>query len=124
MANTATAKTALPIQVCGVNVVPYVVSIDTVDTDLTVRTAANDKAMVAVVGIMFSEGTAANLGLKSDSGNTYVTLELAANQGLYLPLSGDVCFATQPGEDLIIRSSAAISSMLLYVIDTSKIVVR
>lgn len=121
MANAATAQTALPINVFGVNVVPYVISIDTVDTDLTIRTPANTNAIAAVVGLMFSEGTAATVTFKT--GNTTLSgLELAANQGLYLPVAKQVYIATQPGEALKVRSSAAITNMLMFVVETSRII--
>lgn len=90
------------------------VAIDTVDTDLTIKDPAADE-LVMVLGVHFSEGGAAhNLTLKSGS-TTNLVLELAANQGLSHPLGSGVFFVTQPGEDLIIQSSAALSNMLLYV---------
>ena len=122
MANTATVQTALPILVkgVGVNAIPYVIAIDTTGADLTIKTPGGG-GMVVVVGLMFSEGTAGNLIFKTGS-TTLVTLELAANQGLFLPLGNQVYMATQPGEALKIQSSMAITSMLMYVAETSKVV--
>ena len=122
MANTATAQTALPIQTrgVGVNVTPYVIAIDTVDTDLTIITPANSSAMAVVVGLMFSESTAANITFKSGS-TTLLKVELSGSQGLYLPLGDQVYLATQPGEALKIQSSAAITNMLMFVAETSRV---
>lgn len=122
MSNTATAQTALPITTrgVGVNVTPYVIAIDTVDTDLTIVTPTGT-AMACVVGMMFSEGTAGTLTFKSGT-TTLMALELAANQGLFLPLGDQVYFATQPAEALKIRSSVAITNMLVYVASTSRVV--
>jgi hypothetical protein len=122
MVNTATAQTALPIHTksVGLDIVPHVVTIDTVDTDLTIVTPTGT-AMACVVGIMFSEGTAGTLTFKSGT-TTLMALELAANQGLFLPLGDQIYFATQPGEALKIRSTVAITNMLIYVASTSKVV--
>lgn len=114
-ANTATARTALPIRVGGVApVVPYTLTFDTVDTDLTVVTPSSNK-MACVVGAFSSEGTASNVTFKSGT-TSYVIPELAANQGILVPVSNHAMFCTQPGEALKISVSAAISYMLLYVI--------
>lgn len=122
MANTATAQTALPIhpKSLGVDVTPYVIAIDTADSDLTIITPSAG-AMVCVAGIMFSEGTAGTLTFKSGT-TPLMALELAANQGLFLPLGSQIYFATQPGEALKIRSSVPITNMLIYVASTSRVV--
>lgn len=123
MANTATVQPALPIQTrgVGVDIIPYVVSIDTVDTDLTIKTPSYTTGMVVVVGMMFSEANAQTVTFKSGT-TTQVAFELAPYQGLYLPLGDQVYLATQPGEALKIRSSAAFTSALIYVAETSRVV--
>lgn len=122
MANTATAQSDLPIITKGmdVNAIPYVVSIDTADTDLTIVTPTGTQ-MACIVGMMFSETSPLTLTFKSGS-TLLLAVKLSANQGLYLPLGNQVYFATQPGQALAIRSSAAITNMLIYVTRTSRVV--
>lgn len=114
-ANSATARTALPIRIGGASpVVPYTLTFDTVDTDLTVVTPSSNK-MACVVGVFGSEGTASNVTFKSGT-TAYVIPELAANQGMLVPVSNHALFCTQPGEALKLSVSAAMSYLLLYVI--------
>jgi hypothetical protein len=116
MANTATAQTALPIKIgkggASGYVVPYVVVIDTVDTDLTIRDPAADN-YAAIVGIQYLEATAHNVTFKSGS-TTLVALEKPASSGMSERIGAPIIVAAK-GDALVIRSSAAISSMLVYV---------
>lgn len=121
MANSAAAQTALPIKTkgVGVDIIPYLISIDTVDSDLTIKTPTTN-GLVVVVGLMFSETNAQTLTFKSGT-TTQIAFELAPYQGLYLPLGQQVYLSTQPGEALKIRSSAAFTSALIYVAETSRV---
>lgn len=115
-ANSATVQTALPIRVNGLGpVYPYVVAFDTTSSDLTIRTPSSGN-MVCIVGMQMSETNAANLIFTSGS-TQLLTLELAANQGVYDPIDEGASFCTQPSEALKIQTSAAITNMLLYVIE-------
>lgn len=82
----------------------------------TILTPATGNS-IALCGMLYQEATAHNLTLYSGA-NIHVTLERVANDGLYLPL-GKPAFATIAGEALRIDASAAISSMLLYVVEFS-----
>src|SRR5690349_5662410 len=96
-ANTATAQTALPIRVGGAGyVVPYKVTFDTTASDLTVVTPGSGK-MACIVGMTFSEASASNVTFTSGS-TSLLTLELAANSGVYDKISNGAFFCTQPGE--------------------------
>ena len=114
-ANTATAQTAQNIRVGGSGpVTPYVVAIDTVDEDLTIVTPSSDK-MACIVGLGVSEGTATNVTFKSGSTTLFVP-ELAANQGMLKPIDKGILLCTQLGEALKIQASAAISNLLIHVV--------
>lgn len=117
-ANSATAQTALPIRVGGSGpVTPYVIVIDTADTDLTIITPSADK-MACIVGALESETSATNLTFKV--GTTAVAVpELAANQGILVPISNHAMICGGLGEALKTQASVAISKMLLYVIQAS-----
>lgn len=118
MSNTATAQTALHIRVGGnLTVVPYVVSFDTGGQDLTIRTPATGK-MIFLVGMFMSETDATNITFKSGS-TTLVVPEIAANQGILVPIKNHVILATQPSEALKMQVSVAVSSILLYVVEGS-----
>jgi hypothetical protein len=116
--NDATAQTALPIRVGGAGyVVPYLVDIDTVDTDLTIVTPATGK-MACVVGAFGAETSATNVTFKSGT-TTQVIPELATNQGFLLPIANHALVCSQPGEALKIAASVAISSLILYIVQAS-----
>ena len=120
-ANTATVQAALPIRLPnGVGpVYPYVVAIDTTGSDLTIRTPATGN-MVCVVGWQFAETNAANITFKSGT-TTNVVFELAANQGVLESIHREPLYCTQPSEALKVQSSAAISSLLFYVVEPSRL---
>lgn len=115
MANTATAQTALNIRVGGCGpVVPYVCTFDTTAQDLTIVTPGTSN-MAAIVGAFMSETSASNVTFKSGS-TTLVIPELAANQGILLPIKNHALLVTQPGEALAIQVSVAVSYLLLYIV--------
>ncbi len=121
--NTATEKTALPIRVYGVGPVrPYEITLDTTDTDLTIRTPVSGN-MACIVGIDLSEGTAANVTFSSAS-DTNLYLELAANQGLAQNIGQGIFYCSQPGEALKVKSSAAITGFWINVIEAARLEVR
>lgn len=120
-ANSATAQTALPIKV-GVYsdpVVPYVVAFDTTASDLTIVTPDSGK-MACVVGMGVSETSATNITFKSGSTTLFVP-ELAANQGVYDKISNGAILCTQPGEALKIQVSVAVSNMILYIVQATRL---
>jgi len=119
-ANAATAQTPLLMQIGGraVPVTPVVVTFDTTAQDLTIFTPASGK-MACVVGLNFSEGTAANLTVKSGS-TTLVTWELATNQGVLSPIGNHAIFCGAVGEAIKFNVSAVISTMLVYVAEADR----
>jgi hypothetical protein len=117
--NSATEKTALPIRIYGAGPVrPYEIVIDTVDTDLTIRTPASGN-MACIVGIDMSEGTAANFTFSTGT-DTNLYMELAANQGLAQNLGEGIFYCTQPGEALKVKSSAAITGFWVNVVEAAR----
>ena len=115
MSNAATAQTALNIRVGGAGpVTPYVCTFDTTGSDLTIVTPATGK-MAAIVGAFMSETSASNITFKSGT-TTLVIPELAANQGILLPIGNNILLATQPGEALKVQVSVAVSYLLLFVV--------
>ena len=117
MANTATLLGAIPAGYTDVGdsaaVQVYNISIDTAASDLTIYTPDSDKRW-ACLGILYSESAAHNLTLKSGS-TTLATLEFSSgglSQGLG---EGAFLMGVDEGDGFVIQSSAAISSMLIYV---------
>ncbi len=103
MASTATRLTRVNMR--GKTVIQYYLDHDGTN-DLTVHTPASGNH-VFVVGWQHSDGTAANLTLKSGSTNLNI-LELAGNQGLYSKVQRDAYdFATDKGGALVIAAGAA-----------------
>lgn len=120
MANTATAQSALPVSIAGSEgITPIVVAIGTIDTDLTIFTPDSGK-VACIVGMFMSETSATNITFKSGS-TSYAVPELAANQGILFPVGQGILICGQPGEALKIQSSVAITSMLLYVTQATRL---
>ncbi len=117
MANTATAKSPLPISIWGATfVTPVECTFDTTGTDLVVYTPTPGN-MTAIVGILYSEATAHNISLTSGS-DLECTLELSANGGMSQGIGRSLVYVTQPGQALKIQTSAAISGpMIIYIIE-------
>lgn len=116
MANTATARTKIPVNFAKssiVGVTPVIVSIDTTSSDLTIYTPAADKH-AAIVGMIYTDSTSHNLTIKAGS-TSLVTLEMAANMGIFMKLDGSLGPCGGRGETLVLNSDAAISSMLVYI---------
>lgn len=117
MANAASkiAETAMS----GKTIIEYRISIDTVDTDLTIHTPASGN-QVFVMNVIGSDSTAANITWKSGSSTTIVPPELAANQGLWGKVNRDeFCFFTAINGALVIQSSAAITGLLVHVYENN-----
>ena len=118
MANSATLYSTLPINCYGAtSVYLYLISIDTINTDLTIRTPAAGK-MVAVVGFMQDESNAHTMLFKS-ADTTIIRMEKAGDH--HLPIGGGIVFAGARGEALKIQSTAAIDLITMYVIETDQI---
>lgn len=125
MANTATQLTKVPFYIKGdqvQGVTPVVVTIDTINTDLTIHTPDSSR-FVALMGINYAESSAHNITWKSGS-NTLSVWEVGAggNNGVYIPVYKPL-LSTNRGESLIISSSANITTMLLYVVEYSTIII-
>lgn len=97
----------------GKGVFPVLVSIDTLDEDLTVYTPAAG-ASAAIVGWQYAVAAAHGLTVKSGA-TSLVTYQMPANSGRNDAIQGDPIIEGGVGEALKIASSAAIPSMLLYV---------
>lgn len=118
-ANVATAQAALPgrVGVYSGPIIPYVVTLDTTASDVTVRTPDSDK-MVCLVGANWAEASAANVTWKSGS-TTLVTWELPANASVGQELGNGAVLCSGVGQALKFQVSVVISTMLLYVIETA-----
>lgn len=118
MANTATLLYTLPARAQKAGPIKvYSVSIDTTGADLTICTPASGNS-VYIVGLAVSEATAANVTIKSGSTTLWVA-ELAANQGILLPVENGFLMATAKGQALVLQSSAAVSNLLLHVVEAA-----
>jgi hypothetical protein len=121
MANTSTLVGTLPISCYGSSAVyMYTVTIDTVDTDLTVRTAAAGK-MHAIVGLVHDDNT--NHIMTFKSGTTSIA-RFEKTASYQFTIGGGIMLATKPGEALVIRSTAAVDLLLVYVLETDQILIR
>lgn len=113
----------LPITIFGAN--PFRqkrVVIDTTGQDLTVHTPATGN-MVCVLGWEVTNTLAANV--KFTSGTTeIITYNLAANQMYSSLTTSSFNFCTVPGQALKIQSSAAITSLLIKLVETPYIIIR
>jgi len=121
MANTANKVDDLPVQIGGgIGVAEYEISIDTVNSDLTVRTAPNSTDRIWITGILFSENASGKLVIKSKNGatvNKSKTIELGANQGAWEGVKNSFLFATKAGDDLVVQSSMLLTSLTLFTTD-------
>lgn len=124
MANSATAQAALPIKYAGVSaVIPYAIVIDTTAQDLIVRAPA-DGSHAAIVGLFYRETSAHVLTIKSGT-TTLVAIEhVAADAPGYYGIGSGILAMTAAGEDLIIQSSVAISTMLMHVIEGNSFFIK
>lgn len=112
MANSATVKEKLDISVTRTAASLITVTIDTVDTDLTIYTPASDNYAI-ITGIQYAISSSHNLTIKSGS-DILVKFERGDTSGLSVPLA-DAWLIGAKGEALIIASSAAIDNMCVYV---------
>lgn len=117
-ANTATKIGTIPIIISGNlhDAEVFLVAYDTINTDLLIKAGATG-ATTCSAGVFLSESTSQNVSFKLDSTN-YVTLKLAAYQGIYDKLSNSVSFCTVPGQSLQFKSTGLMGSMLIYVIQS------
>lgn len=111
MANSATVKEKLDVSVTRTAASLITVTIDTVDTDLTIYTPATDNYAM-ITGMQYSITSAHNLTIKSGT-DTLVKFERTEG-GLTIPLA-DAWIIGAKGEALKIASSVAIANMLVYV---------
>lgn len=121
MANSASAQSQLPIVVSGKfdgTVTPVIVTIDTIDTDLTIFDPDTDKH-VGILGIQLVSSTATNITIKSGS-TTLTVLQLSANSGFSKNLDGSLMLSTAKGEDLIIQASATPPVFIMYIVEYSR----
>lgn len=123
-ANTAT-ETEKNIVVNGLTdgtVKEVVVTIDTVDTDLTLIDPAAGYS-VGLLGAACVESSAANITFKSGT-TTKLVAEFGANSGLFKGVSSEVLPLGDVGEDLIIQSSVALPKCVFYLVEYKKLVIK
>ena len=120
MANSATAKTALPIDIWGASLVtPVEVVLDTTGSDLTIYTPATGK-MCAIVGINYAEADAHTLTFTSGTDPEF-KFELGANSGISQGIGQEMLYVTQPGSVLKVQTSVAITGpIIFYIIEASR----
>jgi hypothetical protein len=120
MSNAATALTALPVKLYGsTKVTPIVCTFDTISTDLTVYTPGSGK-FAAIVGWQYAEATAHNLTVTSGT-TALATFEIPASSGRDDKIGQGVVICTNPGEALKIQVSAAVSYMVVYIVETDRL---
>jgi hypothetical protein len=120
MANSSTLKDVVPSLNPKYNAISeYQIVIDTVDTDLTIATPAT-AARLWVAGILFSQETPATVSFISGADEKEYPIGLAANQGFDGLTDKGFYFVTNPSEPLKIKSSAAITSLILRIIEAAQ----
>lgn len=119
MANTATARSAVPVALKEgygyAKVTPVVCTFDTTGSDLTVFTPTVSTNYAAIVGLVYQEASAHSLTITAGS-TVLVTLEVPASGGLVKSslCDGPLIVGGQ-GEALKIQcGTAAVSTMLVY----------
>ena len=124
MANAATAQTAIPVIIPDsdiTKVVPVVITVDTVDSDIIILSPAAGKH-AALLGLQYAESDAHTLTIK-DQGTTLVTYQLAADKGFSVPISKQPMHVTGEGNDLIFSvGTAVVSTMVAYVAEFDTLV--
>lgn len=124
MANTKTALGKIPTILRSGNPIgviqPYAVSLDTA-ADFTLHTPASNN-FIGVMGLVVADATACNLTFKSGSGpTTLVGLELPANYNLIHRIDRPLIITAAAGDALIILGSAAVTSMIIYLMEFSRL---
>jgi hypothetical protein len=124
MANTKTALGKIPVILRSGNpsgiIQPYVVTLDTA-ADFDLHTPASNN-FVAVMGLLVAEATAGTLTFKSGTApTTLVALEMAANYNLIHRIDRPLLLTANPGEKLTILGSAAVTSMIIYLMECSRL---
>jgi hypothetical protein len=94
------------------------VSSGEVNTDLLVRGSAGPNVSQYLVGWLGVEASSGNLILKSGTMFSH-TLEMASWQGFGESVGDNWIFGTKEGDGLIVNSSYEISSLLLYLVETT-----
>lgn len=119
MANTAslvdTVRQGTGVSALG-PVYEYEIAIDTVDTDLTIRTP-DSNARLFVVGAYFLPTESTTLTFKSGNASKTKPLALSGNQAWYHELKPSWIFCTKRGEALTVQASAALTGLTLYLVE-------
>lgn len=119
----ANSSTVLGTDGCPINyhdgrVIALSVVLDTINTDLELfNTPSTERA--AIVGISYGVAAAHNLiiksGLAASSPTSLVTIVRPANSELFIPIGQGVLWAgLNKGDRIILNTSAAIATMLVY----------
>lgn len=123
MANTATARTPIPMAMSSgqqgfSQVTPVVCTFDTIDADLTIFTPAKTTNHAAIIGLVYQEADAHTLTIKCGS-TTMVALQRTTFDGAGLPLgTGGFLVVGGEGEALILRcGTAAVGTLLAYCVE-------
>ena len=120
MANTSTLLTTLPIKLYGSTAVyMYTVAIDTINTDLTIRTAATGKVQ-AIVGMIHDETSNHTMLIKSGS----TTIARFEKAGSYqFTIGGGIMACSVQGQAIVINASATIDTILIYMIESDQLLI-
>jgi hypothetical protein len=120
MANTSTLLGTLPIKLYGNTAVyMYSVAIDTINTDLTIRTAAAGK-MQAIVGMIHDETSNHTMLIKS---NTTIIGRFEKAGSYQFTIGGGIVACSVTGQAIVIQASAAIDSILIYIVEANQLLV-
>ena len=120
MANTSTLLATLPIKLYGTtSVYMYSIAIDTINTDLTIRTAASGKVQ-AIVGMIHDESANHTMIIKSNT----TTIARFEKAGSYqFTIGGGVMACSVPGQAIVLNASAAIDAILVYVMEADQLLI-
>lgn len=110
-----TATDTIPASVGGLGPVFEYETNLSAGVDKDIKAASSTTSRVWVVGLLMSEGTATNLTIKTLTKS--ITIELAANQGIYDKTGKGFIFAGKPGETVTFSSTADVTGLQTHMVD-------
>jgi hypothetical protein len=119
--NSTTDLGTLPVVIQGerYDAKMYLVAIDTTGTDQTIHTPASTNT-ACITGMYFLDSAAQDVSIKLNA-SVYITLKLAANQGVFDKMTGLGGICSVIGQPIKVKSSGTMATMLFYVIETPRL---
>ncbi len=92
-----------------------------VDTDVTIVTPSTGQC-IFIVGMIFSENNAMNFKIKY-AASKYHTFELAANQGIFMPV-GNGMIPIPQDFPLVVQASADFTDLSIFYIEAEELLIH